>query len=197
MEARITAIGVTLLLVGGAVLILPILSGPAQSVSAVPGVPTDIAVPWAASITGSDVVINLTWGTPCLWWSEGGGGPACRSPNGQFPPNRAYLLVFDCGTSQCTAGVNYSFVGASSPAWYASTQFAASPGHHYQVWAYREHYPSSDWNTSVPLSFFFVEPPVGGFFGVGLMGLGVIAVVHSVQPFVRPRPPSPAWPLEG
>lgn len=190
MESRITAIGVVLVAVGVFLVFAPIASEPPETTQIVPGTWVDIDVPRMDSIAGTAIEIDVTWGTPCIWIGEGGFA-WCATPPIRHSPNKAYLLVLDCGAPACDSTGNYSPVGVSDAAGYGTTQFAALPGHHYQVWAFREHFPSQDWNTTVPFSYKIVEPPFGGLLGVGSILLGALAILHSIRPLTLHRDRTP------
>ena len=99
------------------------------------------------------------------------------------PPS--YLMVFDCGTLPCSPNMNYSVVGKTDTEQQGSAVFWATPGHHYQVWVFRELIPGQDLNSSVPVSSRLHDPVIGGFAGAGIIGGGIAVVAQSVRPFVR------------
>ena len=172
MEPRVVAVAVTLLLVGGFLLVIPAAGGAVTDLSVRSGTWIDAAIPWSASISAVPVDVQVVWGFPppaCL-----GTGVSCPA---QIVP--AYLLVFDCGSSACEGNANYSFVGSSDTTDYGSMGFSGAPGHHYQIWVWTV--LNSTRNASIPLQYSLVTPVLGGGLGAGLIALGVVVAVYAVR----------------
>lgn len=166
----------------------PVSSASPNSTTVLPGNFTAIDISELASFTGASVEVDLSWLSPNPCPSSIGCGPV---PYGSIPSD-AYLVLFDCGVRPCSANNNGSAVGETSPMrWLSETVFAATPGHHYELWGFRQHSFDSNWNASIPLTWTLVGPPFGGFLGVGFSALGVVFVVHSVRrlwPLPRAEP---------
>lgn len=172
---RAAAAGILLIPAGLAVTVAPISSGQPTTTAVIPGNWTSVEVPRLASFTGASVEVDLSWvvGNYCAGF---GCGPT------RVSPDPVWLVVLDCGLGPCDPSSNGSIVGATAPSLFLSeTAFSASPGHDYQLWAFREHDPFTNWNTSVPVTWTVVAPPLGGFLGVTLAAFGVVAIVHSFR----------------
>jgi hypothetical protein len=187
VDPRAAAAGVLLVLAGLATMVAPIDSAQTAMVAVTPGNWTAVNVPASASITGVSVEVDLLWSVPSSCNSLGCGGPNSHEPN------PSYLIIVDCGTSPCTSSTNGSVVGETPPAsWVSGASYSATAGHDYQVWAFRENNPwPKSANDPVPIRWTLVEPPLGGFLGISIVGIGVVALIHAVRrlwPLPKPEP---------
>ena len=170
MGARLWAVGIGLVLLGGYLLVTPITTASATTFTLVPGTWADIGIPTTASITGGSVHVVIGWGTvlPC---PGPGYGLFCNSP---YP---SYLTVFDCGPSSCDAQADHPQVGATPLASGGTADFPALPGHHYQLWAWYAGNPASA--PPIPVRYQIAEPLLGGFLGLGLIGSGIVVLAAA------------------
>lgn len=163
------ALAAGLIVVGPVLLIAPIDLGSVSSRNLGSGEWLDLPVPRGSSWAGTTVEVRLSWGTLV---------EPCRPSPNCFQPNRtlySFLAVFDCGPQACQPGVVYPFVGATGNRTGGNSGFNATPGHHYQVWAwYTTLFPGG---APIPVRYALVTPILDGGFGVGLVALGTMAGV--------------------
>ncbi|MCI4355811.1 MAG: hypothetical protein L3K18_01535, partial [Thermoplasmata archaeon] len=131
------------------------------------------AVPADTSWTGSPVDLELSWGAlppPCP-----GFGVACQ---GEYP--KSSVQVYDCGATPCASNQTYPLLVSTNPAPGGNTEINATPGEHYQVWAWAGSLAPS--NTTIRVRSAVDGPLFDGVFGAAMVGFGIeAAVVGAVQ----------------
>ena len=171
MRKRLLVVGIGAALLGAYLLLAPISAAPVKTVDMENAHPTVIAIPSSQSLLGGSVFVEM---------SAGSASPQCVG----FCPSRpatgpAAIDVFDCGVSDCSGAVNYSYVGTMEISSLSGADFSATPGHGYQLWV-RSAINASR-NISLPVNYSIHGPVLGGVAGaIVILGAGA-AVVWSIR----------------
>ncbi|MFI5414115.1 MAG: hypothetical protein ACHQ16_00355 [Candidatus Lutacidiplasmatales archaeon] len=172
MIARVVLLAAILIGLGVSLISAPIDEGSVTSTVVASGLWQDVALPTSVSWTGSPATLELSWGTIPLrcaaYWVD------CR---GYSPPPASHLAVFDCGASPCEPGRNYSLVLTTGAAVGGNVAVNATPGEHFQVWAFSGQFAPS--NTTIPLRYAVDGPVFDGVLGAAMAGLGIEAAVMA------------------
>jgi hypothetical protein len=175
MAARLVLLAAVLIVLGTSLISAPIDEGDVSSTTLSSGLWQDVALPNSGSWTGSPDTLELSWGAlpnPCGYYWRACAGPA--------PPPLTYLKVYDCGPAPCDSRPIYPFVLSTGEAFGGHVELNATPGEHFQVWAFVDSFAPQ--NTTISLRHAVDGPVFDGVLGAAMAGLGVEVAVVAMLP---------------
>jgi hypothetical protein len=184
MDKRVVAVGIGLLVLGSALVAIPLQTEPLASSDMSDGSSLNFTVPVSSELLPTPLYLNLSWGQNCP--SGGGDVLHVECPAYGFTP-------LDCGQTGSAAAASCKEIAESSVAQAGSLEAQVTAGHSYTVLAQSPHPPSFPASPATPLSVRLTIPPFGSWLGVGILAAGVGTLLFGLRRVFpgRAAPPPP------
>jgi hypothetical protein len=166
MDKRVVAVGIGLLVVGTALIAVPLQTEQITGSNISNGGSLNFTVPSRSEILPTPLYLNLSWGQDCM------GGAEFHYICGLYN-----FTLLDCGQLMAAAIAACHEVAVSATAQTGSLDVPVTAGHFYSIVA-NASYPAFG---STHLTVVLTTPSLGGRLGVGILALGVGALVFGIR----------------